>query len=113
MKGKVLIVAKTGGIKVDAAGDKWLNPLNESIKSNVRSIAKGDIVEFEEKEGKLLSIKKADSDVKKDVDWDSKERRMIRMNVLARSVELFIAGKVTNIPETASKFEKFVYDGKV
>jgi hypothetical protein len=65
----------------------------------------------------IVSIFPADSGFKTadkvtdKVDWESKEKRIIRQNVLNRAVEMCIAGKITQpgIYIQAEEFEKWIW----
>lgn len=45
------------------------------------------------------------------VDWDAKERRIVRQNVLNRAVDMFNVGKIdyNDILETAKVLEMWIY----
>jgi len=45
------------------------------------------------------------------VNWDAKERRIVRQNVLNRAVDMFNVGKIeyNNILETAKVLEMWIY----
>ena len=48
---------------------------------------------------------------KAEVDWDGKERRMVRMNVLNRATELIIAGQIDikDLDKTVDRLESIIY----
>jgi hypothetical protein len=132
-KGTVKIVAKTGGLMLQ--GDEtWLNP-TASCKNFVKPDLKGCEVELDiSEDGKNFSFIKVlthadtkpaytpktfsggyNTAVKKEVDWDLKDAKMVRMNVLNRAVDMFIHDKIEqeNILDFATKFENWVNGGEV
>jgi len=54
------------------------------------------------------------AELPKEVDWDSKERRMVRMNVLNRATDLIVADKldIKDLEATVDKLETVIYKGK-
>jgi len=123
INGTIKVVAKTGGIKLEETGETWMNPV-EGVKQFIGSYKKGDKVELTVGDDGLISfIKKTLSEpvfqqksvnqpVNTGVDWDAKDRRIVKQNVLNRAVDMFIASKIdrTQILKIAETFEAWVYD---
>lgn len=56
LQGKIDLVSKTGGIKLEA-NDKWYNPASDAVKEYVGKLNKGDEVTLEIKGGKVTYVK--------------------------------------------------------
>lgn len=64
------------------------------------------------KEANKVPMQSTQTKVTKEVDWDGKDRRIVKQNVLNRSVDMYIAGKINkeDILKTADTFLDWVYD---
>lgn len=124
INGTLKVVAKTGGLKLEETGEVWMNP-TEEVKPYLKGYNKGDKVELTISDDGLVNfIKKISSEPvfqptknvnqtnTANVDWDAKDRRIVKQNVLNRAVDMFIAGKIerTQILKIAETFEAWVYD---
>lgn len=65
MIGKIEYIAKTGGMKIEELGDKWINPIPGLKNLVINNFQKGDVIDYTLGENDyLVDIKKADSQPK-------------------------------------------------
>lgn len=61
MIGKIEYIAKTGGMKIDELGDKWINPIPGLKNLVINNFKKGDVIEYTLGDNDfLIEISKAD-----------------------------------------------------
>jgi hypothetical protein len=114
VQGTVKIVAKTLGVKLEQH-DGWFNP-TEVAKEYIRKLKIGDVVEFTLDDSDKVSFVKVlgKGDEIKQVAGSTekldKDRLIIRQNVLARAVEIYLADKCEKeeVLKIAASFEKWV-----
>ena len=60
---------------------------------------------------KIMESQPPKAPEKAEVDWDGKERRMVRMNVLNRTTDLIIAGQIDikDLDKTVDRLESIIY----
>ena len=93
IKGKVRIVAKTGGIKLENK-EEWFNPANvkgkEDIIKNKESLLGKDVVLSLDEKGKVVgySLQEQEQEVKRPL---SDNERVVRENALRHATNIVLA----------------------
>ena len=122
-------VARTGGIKIEGS-EEWYNPTPQCapyVKKEMEGCKlELDMVEGTQKptfafvknlgKAQVLAAPSITPQGQKTLDLAfRKDEMIVRQNVLARAVEMYIAGKITKeeIITTAETFEKWVQTGKL
>jgi len=97
--GKLKFVAKTGGLKFTDSED-WFNPV-DALKTEAMQLRVGQTIRIIHNEKNQVSkidlITEETTQPKTTSKYTGVEREtlIVRQNVLARAVELFVAGKVS------------------
>jgi len=119
-KGRIQIVAKTGGILFEGEEDIWYNPI-DSCKQYVKKDFQGNLVEITltEENGRYFSyIKKAEgesgsSEVIGNISEEPKRR--YRAMAISYAKDLIVEGKIemNQFRTVSSKIFDYIWEGKI